>query len=104
MRLRDYVDIKSTAISPRPMNKNAMPFEFVENKPLMAVHMIHVSEEASRIKGQSSMEKIFMTKEYKKFNGGYQSTLYHGLTGPSKQTIITTDKDGNKNVNVEKLG
>jgi predicted choloylglycine hydrolase len=98
MKIRDSIELLANA----PMTQDKIPFEHSDNKVLLTTHITHVAEEANSIKKNN--EKIFMSKDYKKFKDGLQSILYHGIVGPSKQTVITTDKDGNKNVVVEKLG
>jgi len=100
MKLKDAISIEA-GWPGVPLTHDKLPFVHNTNKPLMTTHINQVSEEVSRLK---KTDKIFMTGDYKPYKSGYMTIIFHGVVGPSKQTIIITDKDGNKTVSVEPLG
>lgn len=95
MKLRDSIELNAKAAE--------LPYTISDNSnPLMTVHIKHVAEEAKALK--DSGENIAMTDDGKKYQGGYKTILYHGLAGPTKQTVVITSKDGQKKSFVSKLG
>jgi hypothetical protein len=100
MKLKESIELHA-AFPGVPLTKDKLPFTHNTNKVLMATHISQVTEEVDRLK---KTEKIFMTKDYKPFEGGLMTILFHGVVGPSKQTIVVTNKDGEKKVTTEPLG
>jgi hypothetical protein len=84
--------------------KGPMTREVDENSKTFQLHVVHISEEVRRIRKEDT-DRISYTKDYERYPGnGYKTTIFHGVEGTTKKTVVITTGTGEKVVRTSRLG